>query len=239
MLHIKGGYEWPLPIWADPCVYWNVIGSAAQSDRYFSEKKEKRKKASKEEAKMVKIKEKELSGAEKRRAKKKKKLIEDAAKCAKLTDVFRGGGSQAGHNTGLNSTAASAATATAGKLTLALPTVHGAIISDWTTLIRYIPKRTFFWVAKVASQPHEHTDFTHINWDIFKRIKKKLRYKNIKVVNNNGPHLCFAPVKIQSPPIGELEDMQNNNRAPTALIMKEYSHIKCQIKQQKLGFGFV
>ena len=110
---------------------------------------------------MVKIKEKELSGAEKRRAKKKKKLIEDAAKCAKLTDLFRRGGSQASHNTGLNSTAASAATATAGKLTLALPTVHGAIISDWTTLIRYIPKRTHFSVQGGLSTTRTHRFHPH------------------------------------------------------------------------------
>ena len=47
-------------------------------------------------------------------------------------------------------------------------------------------------------------------------------------------HIC-ALLLLKS----KIQDMQNNNRAPTALIMKEYSHIKCQIKQQKLGFGFV
>ena len=37
-------------------------------------------------------KEKEMGGAEKVRAKKKKELLKDAAKCAKLTDLFRGVG---------------------------------------------------------------------------------------------------------------------------------------------------
>ena len=32
-------------------------------------------------------------------------------------------------------------------------------------------------------------------------------------------------------------DMQNNHRATTALIMKEYSNISYQIKQQKLGYS--
>ena len=32
-------------------------------------------------------------------------------------------------------------------------------------------------------------------------------------------------------------NMQSNHRATTALIMKEYSHILYQIKQQKLGYN--
>ena len=36
--------------------------------------------------------EKEMGGAEKLRAKKKKKLKQDAAKCAKITELFCGGG---------------------------------------------------------------------------------------------------------------------------------------------------
>ena len=51
--------------------------------------------------------EKEMGGAEKVRAKKKKLLVQDAAKCAKITDLFRGGAavSQAADDTGPSSTA--------------------------------------------------------------------------------------------------------------------------------------
>ena len=38
--------------------------------------------------------EKEMGGEEKLRAKKKKRLLQDAAKCSRLTELFRGGGAK-------------------------------------------------------------------------------------------------------------------------------------------------